>query len=128
MDFRVRFELVLIFKFIYCKRILCQLNWTGHIAHRRVVMETWSSHNVEPWALNWKIRSSERYNLVISVRELLLWEQLQKRKWCELSLSENITSYRGREKEKQCARETIVTVLRGPDGCEIYSIYQINIG
>lgn len=48
-------------------------------------METWSSHNnVKPWVLNWKIRSSEHHNLFISVRELRLWEQLQKRKCAQL--------------------------------------------
>lgn len=33
-----------------------------------------------------------------------------------------------RDKETECERETFVTAVRGPDGCEIYSIYQINMG
>lgn len=102
---------------------LLQLYRSGHITYSRTVIEPWSSHsNVESWAPTERFEaqlflSSDHYNLVITVRELLLWGQLQERKWCELSLSDNITSYRERQRKR--ARQTIVTALRGPDGCEI---------
>ncbi len=68
-------------------------------------METWSSHNnVKPWVLNWKIRSSEHHNIFISVRELRLWEQLQKRKCAQIIWKYYII---GTKKQSVCERERL---------------------